>query len=81
MFRSLLELSKKDVGVTKVTVSSSLRTSVTELLRNFKSFFMIVDCLAEVPQQVVNIPQVSTSSTLCCSILKLQNILCQLDLI
>ena len=64
MLSSLLELPEEDVGVTEVTVGSSLSAPVSELLGNLQSLLVIVDSLREVSQQIVNISEVSAGPAL-----------------
>ena len=64
MLSSLLELPEEDVGVTEVTVGSSLSAPVSELLGNLQSLLVIVDSLREVSQQIVNISEVSAGTAL-----------------
>ena len=70
MLSSLLELPEEDVGVTEVTVGSSLSAPVSELLGNLQSLLVVVNRLRKVSKQIVNISEVSAGSTLSCSILE-----------
>ena len=70
MLSSLLELPEEDVGVTEVTVGSSLSAPVSELLGNLQSLLVVVNRLRKVSKQIVNISEVSAGSTLGSSILQ-----------
>ena len=70
MLSSLLELPEEDVGVTEVTVGSSLSAPVSELLGNLQSLLVVVNRLRKVSKQIVNISEVSAGSTLSGSILQ-----------
>lgn len=70
MLSSLLELPEEDVGVTEVTVGSSLSAPVSELLGNLQSLLVVVNRLRKVSKQIVNISEVSAGSTLGGSILQ-----------
>lgn len=60
-----LKLSKEDMSVTQIAVSSPLCRLVTELLGNCESLAVICDGLREVTQQIVSVAQVTAGSALC----------------
>ena len=64
MFGRLLELPKEDVSVAEVAVGSPLSATVSELLGNLEPLLVVVNCLGEVSQQIVNISEVSAGSAL-----------------